>query len=207
MNNASYNNFLNFIQNDIVDHGGTCIFQYTRTVTYPGDGVEVNGYYDNSTKTLSVGMKQNKEKILPLIAHEYCHFLQWKENSKYSIEHDNKSIFFWNWMDGCDELPSDWIDDACKACLNLELDCERRTIDIITKHGLPIDVAKYAKQAESYIYFYLYMRIHRKWYETDREPYNLESVYSEFSGDLSGDFLHISKKIEDLYTLHCFQGV
>ena len=48
---------------------------------------------------------------------------------------------------------------------NCELDCEKRAVKLMKEYNLPIDIKKYIKQANAYVYFYNTMIDTRKWYK------------------------------------------
>jgi len=83
--------------------------------------------------------------------HEYCHFKQWKEQTeiwKNGVASDTLFTRYINFESN---------DYSLKDLLNiqlLEIDCEQRVLQEIQKYKLPVKLAKYIKEANSYIYSY-----------------------------------------------------
>lgn len=87
-----------------------------------------------------------------IFLHEYCHFLQWKNNTKL-------------WQRGIKSLNYfyDWLANKYKTCpkyhlINiqaLELDADRRVVKLVKKHKLNIDIRKYIKESNAYVMTFL----------------------------------------------------
>jgi hypothetical protein len=117
-----------------------------------GRGLHARGYFDG--KTLAVARKC--KEWVAIFIHEYCHFLQMIENQKDYVQFE-KSNYHENLFD-------DWItgkytnekqfNRTIEKILRMEIDCEKRSVSLITEYNLPIDVVDYIQ--ESHMVFCLY---------------------------------------------------
>ncbi len=97
----------------------------------------------------------------PTFIHEYCHYKQWKEDPEA-----------WNKMSDCYDKFGDYmVGDIPKLAPKhvrqiqaTEIDCEQRAIELIKKYKFKIDLDKYIKQSNLYIYTYTYMAKYRKFF-------------------------------------------
>lgn len=117
-----------------------------------------NFFYDGSTpkygskKLLKINFfTDSLEDNYGVFVHEYAHFLQWKESCSIWKESEDASERFDEWLDGKDVTVT--IEDI-RLIQKLELDCDRRSLDLIIKNKLPIDTARYIKESNSYILSY-----------------------------------------------------
>ena len=162
--------------------------------------------------TLHCAMGQPEEQWLPLSAHEFAHFTQWNEQCEawmnYVIEvkfnnniHDVGDIM-WHWVNG-EEVSEELLDASITASREVELDCERRTLKLIEKFGLPIDSEDYAQKANAYVHFYNSIRSERQWYEIDKEPYNTKEVVELMPFDLDRDYSTSPENVQLAIKKYC----
>lgn len=121
-----------------------------KTRTYPGD----LGYCCFQTKT--IGILQNKD-WLGTLAHEYAHFLQWKQGEKTKKD-----------VDRCNFTPMEVIESYVKNKSRMtprvkrsfrliranEASCEVMAAKLIRKYRLPIDLKQYRKEANLQLILY-----------------------------------------------------
>jgi hypothetical protein len=72
------------------------------------------------------------------------------------------------WLDG---KRIQKVDFHLDNCLALELDCEKRAVELMKLWDLGIDIKDYIKRANAYMYFWKYLKYSRKWCN----PYNTPS--------------------------------
>lgn len=132
-----------------------------------GEDVESSGYFDSKKNggTLGVGTKRPINEWLPVLAHESCHMDQWSEG--FSLWKESESLkynIFGDWLQGkrCEKKEAYKCIDVLK---NIELDCEKRTVEKIKRYNLPIDIKEYIQKANSYIFFYNHMKKTKRWIE------------------------------------------
>ena len=115
--------------------------------------------YENREFVVSIGDKIGIE----LLIHEYCHYLQWRDDKKYFLNLINNCLIVFDWIDG-KFFKKDIINHAIAGAIELELDCERRALAEIKKYKLNVDIGGYCKSANSYLLFYNIVHDTRKWY-------------------------------------------
>ncbi len=162
-----------------------------------------NGFFNPESNEMAISIGKPVEKWLDTLVHESCHFDQWVQNCKT-----------WRDMiaikpDACTQL-FEWVFDERKlskekvmkmACImrDLELDCERRSVEKIKKYKLPIDTKEYCQKAGAYVMFYNYIVKYKKWYKIGKEPYNNKKIKVLMPTNLNGKYDKLTPKLEKLY--------
>ena len=162
---------------------------------------------DGGTGAIQVKLTKNNT-WLPILVHESCHMDQWYENCKEwkatMLSPDiDATIIIDYWLQGHVDLNKSQSTKVFDSVINMELDCEMRSVNKIIKYKLPIDITEYVKKANSYIYFYRVMQKERKWYNGSKKPYNLKNVWSEFPSHFDNDYNKISKRYYKLIKDNC----
>ena len=65
-----------------------------------------------------------------------------------------------------------------------------------------LDPIEYAKKANAYIYFYLYVKRVRQFYATGFEPYSVQAVWSAAPDNFDGDYTKIPSDLERAFEMH-----
>lgn len=133
--------------------------------------VKCSGYFDDVNRKLVVAAKAPKS--LEILVHEYAHLTQWQDNCRQ-----------WKWVEKSMYVFDAWLSGKRVRNLNhhidrikyMELDNEKRSVELIKKYRLPIDLEGYIKRANSYVYFYNYIKKTRKWSSPDNSPYKNERI-------------------------------
>ena len=157
--NPEVKEFVKFVRNEVSYYGIKLIF---------GRGVEVNiggfrssGFFDER----EIRVARKCPDWLTVLVHEYSHFLQWKyrkeEYEDMSINNVDSLKIIHDWIDGEEFRPST-IKKAFVKARRLEKKCEMLALDIIRKHGLPINTERFIRQANCHIYYYHMMEKTRK---------------------------------------------
>lgn len=169
------------------------------------DGIKVGGYFsddsDGTKPVLACAMGQpNFEKALTLFAHESSHLDQWSEKNDLWMKSSGISIIDY-WLEG-KNVDEKKLDEAIKTTIDLELDCEKRTIKKMKKYKIPFDVTEYKQRANAYILFYNYVKKHRKWSNPGNPPYG-DKIYSHAPKRwLNNYYNYIPKKLEKAFDKH-----
>lgn len=119
------------------------------------------GEFDHKEKLIRVAINNCKTKVLEIFTHEYCHFEQWVDNSLVWQKAD-RDIFYYDLID-------------CIDIAELELDCEKRTLNKIKVYELPINEIRYIQIANAYIASYYLMPIFGGWIKSSTDNYALYS--------------------------------
>ena len=151
---------------------------------------------------LAVAMNKPRKQWLGVLAHEYSHYEQWKEQAESwtnsTIDEEDAEDIIFRWVRG-EEFSQNFLDKCFIAAKEIELDCERRAVKKIKKFELPLDVEEYIKQASAYIHYYNYMGLRRNSYIPGKEPYYNKEIISAMPKTLRGKYAKLPKKIIQLY--------
>lgn len=154
-------------------------------IAYPTTKDLVNGYMiEFPKKELAVATGKSLELWLPILVHESSHLDQLLEKSSYWYDSYIPGTTFETvdiimlWIEGKIELSDVQLNNYIKLSRNVELDCERRTVEKIKKFNLPLNIADCIQKANSYIFFYTAMKKTKSWYIPGKEPYRTKEVWS-----------------------------
>lgn len=164
------------------------------------DNLKCNGYF-NIPPEFCVGMSKPQGQWLRIFVHEYCHFRQWveKEPCFMTFDHTNGMGEFDEWLDHKKELTKTQVLACTRACQELELDCEKRVVEMINLFHLPIDIENYIKRANAYVLFYNYVMKHRYW-SGKISPYEPKEVLDTVPAYWMVSYKTMSSEYEDAIT-------
>lgn len=118
------------------------------------------GLWDEETLTITVATYN--DDWLTTLAHEYSHFCQWKNNEFSSDEVNDAFADFDEWIDGKLELSDERLKEAITVIQDCELDCEKKTLDLIKKYNLFDKPELYIKKSNAYVLSYEIIKLTRK---------------------------------------------
>lgn len=148
---------------------------------------DVSGYFSDVDNEIVVGLNDSWIEVL---VHEFCHYQQYQEDCSCWVNLDcsvgNSIDLMWRWMDREIELKEKEIKLIFKRVQSMELDCERRTVKMIKKYKLPIDLDNYIREANLYMYFYNYAARNRQWFPKHVGPNSFKRLYEYMPKDLAG---------------------
>lgn len=145
--------------------------------------------------------------------HEFNHMEQWHENCKAWRECLVTDLIGTEdliclWMENEIELSRAQLKDYTQRSVNVELDCERRTVRLIRrlrKEGkTTIDPKVFTQKANAYVMLWWMVAKTRAWYTIGKRPFELPEVYSEFPTTFSLDYTKLPRKYEKLYAEFCY---
>ena len=165
------------------------------------------GYFSyNNYPEFICAIGNDIDEWFPIFVHEFCHYRQWVEKSKYwNILYDNVKVkkvdvssLMDDWITG-KEFSKNKIKEYVKRTLECERDCEKRTVKMIKDFDLPIKIDKYIRGANSYLYFYIYVLKRRVWYK-EIPPYKIKKVLELMPNDkILDNHDDISNKIISIF--------
>ena len=158
--------FVKFVRSHLAEYGMKLIIGRGKHVNT--DGFRCSGYFDECGGTIAVARKSNE--FMQVLVHEYCHFLQYINNSKIYKKCYDASFIVDQWLKG-KNYPIKKVKRAFFLVRAMERDCERRALKIIKDFNLKIDSKMYAKRAHVYIYSHFLMEKTRKFDSFKRNPY------------------------------------
>lgn len=189
-------------------------------IKYPQSGFNCSGYFvafpNLSHPLMGFAMGIEINDLIPIILHEWSHMDQWFEqdivwdNNMYKFgDHYKESVdLIDEWMHG-QALFDGQLDQYIKTAIDVELDCEMRTIkkmyDLHLEDKLKFTIDEYIQKANSYIYLYHHIKSTREWNITGKAPYMIEEVWSKFPKHFEGDYTKILPEYSELYNKYCFK--
>lgn len=160
------------------------------------DSVLTSGYFDEVNKVLAVAMGGNRP--IEILAHEFSHFTQWDEQCAIWVKAVKYEAIenFWAYVTG---QKSNNPIKSLSISRDLELDCEKRTIELIKCHGLDIDIDYYHKKANAYVYFYNWMKESKRWCKPDNTPYNNKRIVEAMPNHFNNDYTILPEKFRKIF--------
>lgn len=188
------------------------------TINYPVSGFNCTGYFvalpSLQHPMIGFALDIDVNDLIPIILHEWSHMDQWVENSKVwndnihkiGDEYKESVDIIDEWINGAN---IDNIDFYIKKAMEVELDCEMRTIKKMYQFGLEnslkFSIDEYIQKANSYIFLYHYVRQKRSWNITGKAPYMLESVWKKFPTNFDQDYSILKPEYIELYSRYCYK--
>lgn len=132
-------------------------------------------------KELRIATKRPISTWIDVFVHETCHLDQQLQRPAWHSRKEEALGKLDDWLAG---KRVDFIDRFILEVIELEWDCEKRSLRKIARNRLPVDRKQYAQMANAYIIGYHWTLANRKWckksYETtkvwSRMPSNLISL-------------------------------
>ena len=149
--------------------------------------IKCSGYFDEEVGVLAIAI--GREGWLGVLVHEYGHLTQWVEQCKA-------------WTDGAGTANIDhWLSGkrvrnikvALAKTRDLELDNEKRSVKLIKKWELPIDIKVYIQKANAYVQFYNYIYYTRRWATPTNSPYRNPAIYGKMPTTFRMNYKTLSK--------------
>lgn len=164
-------------------NGVRLVLSESERLDYPDSGNKVSGYFSDSGEDegpiLKVAIGRDADEWVQVLLHESSHMDQWSERS-YAWEMcvmDGRDVYetFMDWLDGKRACSDYEIERVVRRCMEVEYDCERRTVAKLEKYGMDGKIDEYIQKSNSYIWSYYVMRIKRRWYSVP--PYSVRSLW------------------------------
>lgn len=178
-------------------------------VIYSGDTTQTpcSGFFTGNDRTnekiLAVATGKPLKQWLPVLLHESCHMDQYLEDCQewrniVMPDGTDSSDALFEWIGGKD---CDNPRDLALRSLQVELDCEKRTVQKIIYFSLEdyIEPLEYIQKANAYVYFYLYVLETRKFYTKGNEPYINPMVWSAAPTHFNGNYEKIPSLLHEAF--------
>ena len=187
---------------ELCDNNVKINLSHTDTIYIPEEGVQVNGFWDDTDEkklVFACAIGKPLSKWGPIFAHEFCHFLQWKD--KEQIWYDYQSISIEEALKVYHNQPisKERLDFCLNTTREIELDCEKRVVQLFKKYKIPIDISNYIKSANAYIHFYNHIKKYRQWYPPGKMPYAKRRLREAASTRFYKDYTEIPPLMAELY--------
>lgn len=189
-------NLYKCILEDLEDFEGKIVFCKGR---YCGGDNQCSGifYIDSKDRpVLKVATKTKfKEEWIGALLHEYCHFIQWRDETKEWINFEDKGLTFSEII----QKPKAYKKELL-ILLKLELDCEKKVFKILSKKNTYINKKKYIKTANAILYKYAFLYKENKWPAVNKYKFDkIVEICSEKLLESPSEYLIIPEEIYNLY--------
>lgn len=166
---------------------------------------QISGYFDDGSKELLVCI--NEPNWIETLVHEFCHFLQFKEQDPIytSLDQDGSNYIseLWDWLDGKLEfISTKRKNEAFRKIIAMELDCERRSVEMIKRFKLPVNLEDYEYVAFVYIHFYNFCKKYRTWFSDGvsvADIVEISDLENKYKISLDGDFRKLPPEFEEIF--------
>jgi hypothetical protein len=157
--------------------------------------IRCSGYFCEETMKLVVAGKS--KDWLGILVHEYAHLTQWQDKNTNIWKTGSTGVTnLDDWLGG-KKIRS--VKKAIEWSRDLELDNEKRSVKLIKKWKLPVDLNDYIKKANAYIQFYNYMRYSKRWSRPGNAPYSNKVIYEAMPPNFRMNYKKMSDKYLKLY--------
>lgn len=185
--------FINYVKGRCREHGVKCSLRQSQYVRITPK-LNCSGWFDEAVPELVVAMK--KPGWIGILAHEYSHLTQWVEQIPLWQQGTESLGVMWDWLDGKD---FDNIDYHINVARDLELDNEKRSINIIQRFELDVDIEDYIQKANAYVQFYNYIKQTRRWTKPGRAPYDVQRLVDAMPSKFNMNYNKLPKRIEKIF--------
>lgn len=126
-----------------------------------------SGFFDEKALVVATN-KRNKIDWAGTVIHESCHLDQYLEKSAVYLKGDKGLLVVEDWIQG-KQHNNKKAKIAFLDTVHMELDCEIRSVKKFKKYKIKFNETEYIKQANAYLYSYVYGYLNKKWYPTPYE--------------------------------------
>lgn len=149
-----YRPFIASVKRQCKQYGIELILSPSKHVVLTDDFLqECSGYFCDTDKALVVACGKPFEEWFEILIHEFSHMEQWKSDARWNDWNDATGKT-WDWLAGNIMLNKTQLANMLDYMVELEKDCEMRAVEKIKKWGLPINLTRYTKKANVYLYSY-----------------------------------------------------
>lgn len=175
-NNVS--NFIEKVKMHLKEYGFKLSLENTEFILT--NNISVSGYFSENESILKVAINKPLNQWLPILVHEYGHFLQYIEQASVyrQLKEDNYLEKFDLWLNYQLELGYTEKLTMFNYIFQLERDCELRAVNLLEQYSLPIESQDYIQKANSYLMYYSTVFKNRAW-NYNELPYNNYQIYTK----------------------------
>jgi len=191
-------NLKQFIQDavlELVDNGFSVTLSQEKHVVV--EGSKCTGYLDCENKEFAIAFG-HPDVWIEVFVHEYCHFQQCIQGLKFYD--DERSLD--EWLNGDIEMPYEDAEALTHGHMEEELDCEKRTVEMIKKYNLEIDTPQYIQKANTYILIYNVCLKQRRW--IDKGPYYFPEIWQSVPDHWLDSYETVTPEFEKMVIEKCY---
>lgn len=160
----------------------------------------VVGLWDE--ENLSITVAAHNDDWLTTLAHEYSHFCQWKNNEHSGDEIDDAYADFDEWVEGKTELSEQRLNEIITMIQYCELDCEKKTLELIKKYNLFDKPSLYVKKANAYILSYEVIKITKTIF--DQSAHGSRKILKLMPDTFIENF-NLTEELKELFIERCYK--
>ena len=134
-----------------------------------------------------------EEEWFGVLVHEYCHFIQWRDNSRLWNRFCDHDITYSQII-----LKPQKYKKELEALMELEINCEKCATNIIKNNKL-FDHKKYVQSANAIIYKYAFLYNYGKWPNDNRKYKKVQDYCSTKILKSYKEYLNIPEKVINYY--------
>ena len=170
----------------------------TRSVL--SNGVDCAGFFDDRPLEFAVACGKSYRRWFPVFVHESCHRDQWSDDPglwNTQVDGMEPMLVFDEWIQGNLEFEPDVLRQITNVMLNVELDCERRSVDKIKRYNLPIKLDTYVRKSNAYVWSYRLMQETRIWNHS--AAYEYPQVWRKMPKHFNDDYDVMPDRIRTIF--------
>ena len=185
--------FIDHVKSECKKYGIKAQLKKTKYLVLSGN-IKCSGYFDDENKVLACSM--NRPDAIEILAHEYSHLTQYVDQIPLWSATTTSMPELDRWLAG-EEVKD--IDQHLANCRDLELDNEKRTVEVIKKFNLDIDLDNYVRKSNAYVAFYNYLKHSRKWCTPKRSPYSNPRLLAAMPTEFNMDHTILPEHIKQIF--------
>lgn len=178
--------FIQFVKDECKRTGVKCDLRPTKYVKL--GNIKCAGWFDEQSLVVSM----NRPDSLGILVHEYCHLTQWDEKIEMWGKNGVACAHIDEWLAGKNKRD---IKKYLALGRDLELDNEKRSVAMMKKWKLNIDVAEYTKRANAYVLFYNWLYHTRRWSSPSNSPYKNPILLEQMSPRFNMKYTELTPRI------------
>lgn len=179
-------------------HGISIKMPFKKTVIH--SGVKCAGYFESDPLEFAVAVGRSHKFWLNTFVHETCHIDQWRENIPIWYEKVNGEEpldLMDQWLQGFVELDQETVNAIFNIAVEIELDCEKRSVEKIKKYNLPIKIDTYTRKSNAYVWSYRLIQTTKIWDHTG--AYEFPEVWRNMPNHFNNDYSCLPEPISNIF--------
>lgn len=179
-------------------HGISIKMPFKKSVIH--SGVRCAGYFEQDPLEFAVAVGRSHKFWLNTFVHETCHIDQWREDLPIwyeKVNGDEPLDLMDEWLQCKIELDQPTIKRMFDIVTEIELDCERRSVEKIKQYNLPIKIDTYIKKSNAYVWSYRLIQTTRTWDHTG--AYEFPEVWRKMPKHFNNDYSQLPDDIATIF--------
>ena len=191
-------NFISLELDKCRQHGIAIKMPFKKTVIH--SGVKCAGYFESDPLEFAVAVGRSHKFWLNTFVHETCHIDQWREDLPvwYEKVNDEDPLDLMDaWIQGEITLDQASIKRMFDIVVEIELDCEKRSVEKIKQYNLPIKLDTYIRKSNAYVWSYRLLQVTREWDHTG--AYECPDIWRKMPKHFDNDYSCLPEPISKIF--------